>query len=183
MGAIQNSLNQILVSTLGAGFAVTQSPGVKKYVEKREASRELEKGLGAIDILKQKRAAGELTAEEFNAAMTEAGQGAAKLTKGASTTPEEYAEGLSLQQRSLRDVESKPNAPKTVQDIMAKYPQAQMASDVLARQEQAVQTKRGVKDAVKERKALLDQLRKAGVNVDNPAIKITDTITGEEIKR
>lgn len=183
MGAIQNSLNQILAATLGAGFAVTQSPGVKKYVEKREASKTLEKSLGAIEILKQERAKGELTREEYNAAMTQAGQEASALTKKVSTTPEEYAEGLSLQQRSLRDVEGKPKAPKTVKDIMAKYPQVQMASDILASQEQAIQSKRGVKDAVKERKALLDQLRKAGVNVDNPAIKITDNKTGEEIKR
>ena len=162
MGAIQNSLNQILVSTLGAGFAVTQSPGVKKYVEKREAARELEKGLGAIDILKQKRARGELTREEYNAAMTQAGQEASALTKKVSTTPEEYSEGLSLQQRSLRDVEKK---PKTVKEVMAKYPNIQMASDVLASQEQAIQAKRGVKDAVKERRALLDQLRKAGEEI------------------
>lgn len=180
MGAIQNSLNQILASTLGAGFVVTQSPGVKQFVEKREASKTLEKALGATDILKQKRAANELTREEYNAAMTQAGQEASALTKKVSTTPEEYAEGLSLQQRSLRDVEQK---PKSVREIASKYPQAQMASDILASQEQAIQAKRGVKNAVNDRKALLDQLRKAGINVDNPTLKITDNTTGEEIKR
>lgn len=161
MGAIQNSLNQILASTLGAGFVVTQSPGVKQFVEKREAAKTLEKALGATDILKQKRAAGELTREEFNAAMTQAGQEASALTKKVSTTPGEYAEGLALQQTSLSDVEAK---PKTVQDIMAKYPQAQMASDVLARQEQALEAKRGVKNAVKQRRSFLEAMKKERVS-------------------
>lgn len=169
MASIQQSLNNLFAASLGAGFAITQSPAVKQFLEKKEATKTLEKAHGAIGQLEEKRKSGELTREEYNAAMTQAGQEAAELTKKVSTTPEEYAEGLSLQQRSLREVEKK---PRSVKDIMATTPGMQLASDVVAREQAAQEAKQGVQNAVKERKALLDQLRAQGVNVDNPAVRI-----------
>lgn len=198
MGAIQNSLNQILASTLGAGFVVTQSPGIKERIA---TNAEVRKLAAQQKTLEKAESIGPLDAEQekaFREKALDASEKAFELKPSVETfnamkkqmsrqpksfpayeSYEDYYGSEDYQQEIGQEASKRAFEQKREQDIQR----------ILQGEQNAIDAKRGVKNAVSERKALLEQLaqagviRKVGAKIDNPAIKIADNKAGEEIKR
>ena len=190
MASIQQSLNNLFAATLGAGFAVTQTPALKQHVEKKAELTKLQR---QQDTLAAAEMQGEIPAdmlEKFREKGLSAAEKAFELDPSAKTYeqlktqlkkkptvtpayegPDDYYGSEDYQQDIEQEAATRIYKQKREQDI----------ANLMNRQQTAQDAKRGMQNAVADRLAVIEQLRAAGVNVDK--VKgITDTKTGERIK-
>lgn len=171
MASIQQSLNSMFAATLGAGFAISQSPFAKEAVANRALKKERQylgeetnkalKGLNDLEFEK-----------EEDIATAEAAIGAT----------EELSHEVLRQQVKLRQ----PDAIKNYAGRAGAIEENKLAlqdrvKDFAARQEEVQRQRQEVERAVEERRRIIDELKTMGVNLDK-AKRITDTRTGERIK-
>ena len=191
MASIQQSLNNLFAASLGAGFALTQTPMVKDYVAKKSELASLKKQQQTLEAAEGQ---GEIPAEmeeEFRAKGLEAAQKAFELDPNkenyeqlreqlrrnktvsfpAYEDPEEYRQTEEYQQEIEKEAANRVYQQNRERDI----------ADLVDRERAAQESKRGVQNAVAERRKLIEQLKAAGVNVANVK-SITDTTTRERIK-
>ena len=190
MASIQQSLNNLFAASLGVGFAATQSPGLRQHVEKRAELAKLQKQQQTLEkaelqgeipneMLEEFRAKGLSAAEkafELDPSEKTYEQLKTQLKKRPTVTPayegpEDYYGSEEYQQDIEQEAASRIYQENRERDI----------ANIMNRQQTAQDAKRGIQNAVADRRAVIDQLRAAGVNVDN--VKgITDTKTGERVK-
>ena len=166
MGAIQNSLNQILASTLGAGFVVTQSPGVKRMVEDRETLNRL-------------RREGEYKSDVYKTAQKESEEFKASLSPEAKKQLADVIEtqDIELQKLGLEEAQAAENyavemakqgkqigSSTGVQVLATKTAKSQIQQQLLQSQKEAIESKRGVKNAVKQRRSFLEAMKNEKVS-------------------
>ena len=190
MASIQQSLNNLFAASLGAGFAATQSPALRQRVEKRTELAKLQK---QQQTLEKAELQGEIPTgmlEELRAKGLSAAEKAFELDPSAKTyeqlkaqwkkqpmetpayaDPEDYYGSEEYQQEVEQEAAGRIYKERRERDI----------ADIMNRQQTAQDAKRGMQNAVADRRAIIEQLRAAGVNVDK--VKgITDIKTGERIK-
>ena len=176
MGAIQNSLNQALASSLGMAYGISQTPGYQDFLKSKGLKRNLSKLSKARSMLEthadivENQEAQEKVAEEIVSTSPTPGnvQQLSEVRKGRPTeTPayeslEDYYGSEDYQGEIQQEAEKRLYEEKRKRDI----------SELVDRQKAAQESKSGVQNAVSERKAVLDELRAQGINVDNPAVRV-----------
>lgn len=190
MASIQQSLNNLFAASLGAGFAITQSPALKQYVDKKNELTKLQKQQATLEaaemqgeipseMLERLREKGLSAAEkafELDPNAQTYGQLKEQLKKKPTVTPayegpEDYYGSEDYQQEIEQEVANRVYQQKREKDI----------AYLIGRQQAAQDAKRGMQNAVADRLAVIEQLKAAGVNVDK--VKgIRDTKTGERVK-
>lgn len=190
MGTIQNSLNQILASSLGVAFAVTQSPGVKRRVEDKATLRALERA-EKVEAVKtetaQRLGAGGLPVSEAMKVQEEKEEpilnaegevvGYEQLGTGPAYGPEtlipvaEQEQSLLEAQQAVNEQRIRMGKKKTPGGITvggqaySLTQQQREQEQIISRLQEALEAKQGVQEAVPNRKKLLSQytsLQRAG---------------------
>lgn len=176
MGAIQNSLNNILTSTLGAAYGYMQTPGARKRAAYREANKraalmteafeQVQGGLNEATATYIE----ESTKPEAEKEPDKAAEAKAKVDTGLKTLDEATESAYSERIASA-------TKPEQVAEAMQKRITNQgliagLATDIEHRQQAAQEAKSGVQNAVPDRKAILEELSAKGINVDNPAVRV-----------
>ena len=177
MASIQQSLNNLFAASLGAGFAITQSPGVKEMAAQRAQTKELQKDVEYFGAETESAAEALNKIDRENFTEEDIAAGEAYLSRLEDISNKYYAASTQLRRPGAlekhlaraRSIENDRLALEERKELLAK------------RQAEALEAKKGVQEAVAERRSVIEQLRAAGVNVDK--VKgITDTKTGERVK-
>lgn len=190
MASIQQSLNNLFAAALGAGFAVTQTPALKQHVEKKAELTKLQR---QQDTLAAAEMQGEIPAdmlEKFREKGLSAAEKAFELDPSAKTYTQLKTQ-LSRQPRSFPAYESpeeyygteeyQQEIEKEAANRVYQQDRERDIADLVDRERAAQEAKRGVQNAVAERRKLIEQLNAALVNVANVK-SITDTTARERIK-
>lgn len=178
------------MTSLGAGVGLTHTPPMQKVAERRQWKQKAETTSKTNEVMKQKLEKGEITQEQYKSWLDTNYGDLAKEGMGLTKNPEALAE-LGVLSESVKTSQKAAPATKTatVQETVksmqqsGKYPPGTFStgSDLLSSQQAAQESKRGVQNAVAERRKLIEQLKAAGVNVEKVP-GITDMKTGERIK-
>lgn len=171
MASIQQSLNSMFAATLGAGFAVSQSPVAKEAVANRALNKERQYLGEEITVASKK-----LNDLDYQ---TEEDFATAEAVIGAT---EELSHDVLRQQVKLRQPGAVENYGGRASVIEGnKLALQERAKDFATRQEEAQRQRQEVENAVAERRRIIDELKTIGVNIKG-AKGITDIKTKEKIK-
>ena len=189
MASIQQSLNNLFAASLGAGFAVTQLPGVQKMVaekgERKQAERELEFKTKVAEEARERLETKKNVPEVVKAVRGE--QYTKELEREQELALNLEIERAQAQANFAETYARHGKTPRTLERLAAemKIPTKGMSESFyvnsLERLSNAMEAKKGLQKAVADRRSVIKQLREAGVNVDK--VKgITDSNTGERVK-
>ena len=153
------------MTSLGAGYAVTQSPIVKDVRELQQLKKQ-EKAQAAVTQTAQELETGGIPSEMATTVSPEQRKAVAQEELKSIQLAQ------AVNQQRLKMGLKRSGAAKTPAQAYSLNKQEQQQQELINRLQQRVDEKRGVKNAVPERKDLLSQLREMGVNVENPAIRI-----------
>lgn len=190
MASIQQSLNNLFAASLGAAFAGTQTPGARDYVAKKSELKALNKQQETLEAAEMQGEIPNEMLDKFREKGLSAAERAFEIDPSTQTYeqlkaqlkkqptiipayegPEDYYGSEDYQQDIEQEAANRIYKQKREQDI----------ANLMNRQQAAQDAKRGMQNAVADRLAVIEQLREAGVNVDN--VKgIRDTKTGERVK-
>ncbi len=175
MGAIQNSLNQIFASGLGAAFALSQHPSLKAASEKKRTLQSLRKQQETLERAENVGPLPTTQLHEYKAKRLDLAKQAFEIDPSEET--------LTNLEKTRRDQPTETPAYEGYDDYYgsedyqgeiaeeaSKRTYEQRREEDVQRLVKGLEAKQGVQNAVPERKALLDELRAQGVNVDNPAL-------------
>ena len=161
------------MTSLGAGYALTQTPMAKDIKELQQLKKQ-EKSQAAVTKTAQELDTGGIPSEMATTVSPEQRKAVAQeelksIQSAQAVTQQRQKMGL---QRT--------GGAKTPAQVYALKKQEQQQQDLINRLEQRIEEKRGVQQSVKERKDMLTQLRELGINVENPAIRIHESTMEED---
>lgn len=162
MGAIQNSLNNLFQSALGAAFGVVHSPGIADTIAEAKANAKLNKD---IKFAEEQAAAAQTTSDLARDAMKSTDEQNLIQIYGSKEDALKAQEGLEIEaaranigrlEANEAQLEFQRDRGKvTPKDYAQRSKIIQGRRDVYSRQIEAIQARRQARDAVPEREKIL----------------------------
>lgn len=173
MASIQQSLNNLFAASLGVGFAAVHAPAIRQHVEKKSELARLQKQQKTLEAAELQGEIPNGMLEELRAKGLSAAEKAFELDPSSKTYeqlktqwkkqptetpayegPEDYYGSEDYQQDIEQEAANRIYEEKREQDI----------ANIINRQQTAQEAKRGVQNAVKQRRSFLEAMKNERVS-------------------
>lgn len=120
--SIQSQLNQMLLSTVGSGLAVTQSPGIENYIEYKKEQREKNVSQTQVELAQQdiakKKQQGITEEPSLEEQLEVAELEKEAIEAGIKTSEARYKTGLTSTEERARELYGERKATKLQQELI-----------------------------------------------------------------